>query len=182
MEKTINPKYDIGQMVNATLMNGKTYKGRIHMIRAEWSPYGSSYHYDITMDYDKELDDWYVANLSEKQIEPLCKEEQAERELAKMSLEDCIKMWNESTDQFHQLSKMQPMENEGWWNHLAKELGAWDLMHFIWNSGEDFNDTDKYFMYEEDGCKFFSFSTKQELLEAVGKDMFIEELINREEK
>lgn len=102
----------------------------------------------------------------------------AEDVIKSMTLQECIDMWNESTDQFHQLSKMQPMDDEKWWNHLAKELGAWDLMHFVWNSGEDFNDTDMYFVYIEDGCTFFSFSTKQELMELMG-DFFIDEITNR---
>ena len=103
----------------------------------------------------------------------------AELILKSMTLQECIEMWNESTDQFHQLSKMQPMENEEWWNHLAKELGAWNLIHFVWNSGEDFNDSDKYFVYIEDGCGFFSFSTKQELMGSM-KDFFIDEITNRQ--
>ena len=103
----------------------------------------------------------------------------AEERLNQMSLDDCIAMWNSCLDQFHQLSKMQPMENENWWNHLAKELGAWDLMHFVWNSGDDFNETDKYFAYVEDGCTFFSFSTKQELMEYM-KEFFIDEITNRQ--
>ena len=102
----------------------------------------------------------------------------AELILNSMTLQECIEMWNESTDQFHQLSKMQPMDNEDWWNHLAKELGAWDLMHFVWNSGEDFNDTDRFFVYVEDACIFFSFSTKQELMEYM-KEFFIDEITNR---
>lgn len=103
----------------------------------------------------------------------------AEQILNSMTLQDCIKLWNESLDQFHQLSKMQPMENENWWNRLAKELGAWDLMHFVWNSGEDFNDTDRFFVYVEDGCTFFSFSTKLELMERM-KEFFIDEITNRQ--
>jgi hypothetical protein len=102
----------------------------------------------------------------------------AEDILKSMTLQECIDMWNESTDRFHQLSKMQPMENEEWWNHLAKELGAWDMMHFLWKSGENFNDSDMYFVYVEDGCTFFSFSTKQELMELMG-EFYIDEIINR---
>ena len=161
MEKKINPKYDIGQMVNATLMNGKTYKGRIHMIRAEWNPYGSSYLYDITMDYDKELDDWYVANLSEKQIEPVYKKEQAEKELAKMSFEDCIKMWNESiTDHYMRSFEIHEMHDEDWWNYLKGEMDGYWFMRYLLKS-RTFNITDRFFFYDSEGSQFISFSTRQ---------------------
>lgn len=179
MEKTINPKYDIGQMVIATLLNGKTYKGRIHMIRAEWSPYGESFHYDITMDYDKELDDWYVSNLAERQIEPCDVEEQAKSDLAKMTLEDCIKMWNESLGS--RTSEVHAMHDEDWWDYLKGEMDGYWFMRYLLKS-QTFNITDKFFFYDSEIHQFFSFSTKQEFLEEVGEDMFIEELINREEK
>lgn len=104
---------------------------------------------------------------------------QARQTLDTMTMQDCIDLWNErATDMYHQLSFIKPMDDENWWNHLAKELGAWDLMHFVWHSGEDFNDSDMYFGYIEDGCEFFSFSTKQELIERIGEDFFIDNLTN----
>jgi hypothetical protein len=103
----------------------------------------------------------------------------AREKLQQMTMQDCIDLWNErATDMYHQLSFIKPMDDENWWNHLAKELGAWDLMHFVWHSGEDFNDSDMYFGYIEDGCEFFSFSTKQELIERIGEEFFIDNLTN----
>jgi hypothetical protein len=179
MEKTINPKYDIGQMVNATLMNGKTYKGKIHMIRAEWNPYGASYHYDITMAYDKELDDWYVANICEEQIKPCDEIEDAMQRLAGMSLEDCIKMWNESVDS--RKNEIHEMHDEDWWNDLKEDIDGYLFMRHLLQS-QTFNITDRFFFYDSENNQFISFSTKQELMELTSKDWFIEELINREEK
>lgn len=95
-----------------------------------------------------------------------------------MNIHECIALWNGYLDQFHQLSYIKPMEDADWWNRLAKELGAWDMMHFVWNSGADFNDADMYFTYLEDNCTFFSFSTKQELVEYVGEQFFIDALDN----
>lgn len=100
--------------------------------------------------------------------------------LQQMTLQECIDLWNEYLDQFHQLSYIKPMEDEDWWNHLAKELGAWDMMHFVQNSGADFNDADMHFAYIEDNCTFFSFSTKQELVEYTGEQFFIDILDNLE--
>lgn len=179
MEKTINPKYDIGQMVSATLMNGKTYKGKIHMIRAEWSPYGASYHYDITMPYDKELDDWYVANICEEQIKPFDEIEDAMQRLAGMSLEDCIKMWNESVDS--RKNEIHEMHDEDWWDDLKEDIDGYLFMRHLLQS-QTFNITDRFFFYDSENNQFISFSTKQELMELTSKDWFIDELINREEK
>lgn len=101
----------------------------------------------------------------------------AREKLQQMSMIDCIELWNErATDMYHQLSYIKPMEDESWWNHLSSKLGAWDLMHFVWNSGENFNDSDMYFGYIEDGCEFFSFSTKQELIERIGEEFFLDNL------
>lgn len=99
----------------------------------------------------------------------------------KMSMQECIDFWNEyATDQFNQLVSIHPMEDESWWNHLARELGAWDLMHFVWDSRENFNDSDLYFLYIENNCRFFSFSTKQEFVEYMGNDFFLDTLANLE--
>ena len=98
-----------------------------------------------------------------------------------LTMDECIDLWNKyATDQFHQLSEIRPMEDEKWWNRLANELGAWDFMHFVWNSGENFNDSDLFFAYNEDFCEFFSFSTKQELVERIGEQFFIDVLTNEE--
>lgn len=104
---------------------------------------------------------------------------QEREKLDEMTMLDCIELWNKrATDMYHQLSFIKLMEDEKWWNHLSSKLGAWDLMHYVWNSGEDFNDSDKYFGYIEDNCTFFSFSTKQELLEKIGEDFFLDNLLN----
>lgn len=99
--------------------------------------------------------------------------------LEDMTMQDCINFWDEhASDHYHRLTCIKPMEDEDWWNYLATKLGAWNLMHYVWNSGEHFNDKDMYFAYIEDDCRFFSFSTKQELIEQVGKDFFIDNLMN----
>lgn len=122
-----------------------------------------------------------VLGIAKKVYKEVTTDMTAVDKFARMTLEECIDLWNEyATDQFNQLVEIHPMEDEDWWNHLAKEMGAWDLMHFVWNSGERFNDSDLYFAYLEDYCEFVSFSTKQELVERIGEEFFIDTLTNME--
>ena len=94
-----------------------------------------------------------------------------------MTLEECIQMWNESAcDHYQRNWEMHGMEEESWWNHLSSELGAWNLVQAVLSSGENFNDADDYFFYDEDCSVVRSFSTKQELIEQIGDDFFIETL------
>ena len=124
-----------------------------------------------------------VLGMAKKIFNEVITDMSAVNEFHQMTMTECIDLWNEcATDQFHQLSFIKPMEDEGWWNHLAQKLGAWDLMHFVWHSAENFNDSDKYFGYIEDNCEFFSFSTKQELVERIGEDFFVDNLLNNENK
>ena len=59
MTATISTRFEIGQMVYIpTLgMGGKVLCGKVHMIRAEWSPYGFSMLYDVTVNGDY-IKDW----------------------------------------------------------------------------------------------------------------------------
>lgn len=119
-----------------------------------------------------------VLGMARKIYKEVVSDMTAQEKLEKMTLQECIDLWNDSVDQYHQLTKIQPMENEEWWNYLAPTIGVWDFMHQLWNSGERFNDSDRYFVYIEDACEFVSFSTKQELVELMG-EFFIDELTNR---
>lgn len=110
----------------------------------------------------------------------ISKAEIAHKRLEQMSMEDCIKFWNEhSGDHYHRFTEIRPMEDEDRWNELAGHLGAWDFFHYLTNSGENFNDSDRFFGYIEDSCEFFSFSTKSELLSYITEDWFIEELMEQ---
>ena len=96
-----------------------------------------------------------------------------------MTLGQCIVMWNESAcDHYCRLQKMYSMDDLVAWNALARELGGWDLVHAVLQSDGNFNDLDKYFFYDVDCGHMRSFSTKQELIEQIGDDFFIEHLSN----
>lgn len=111
----------------------------------------------------------------------ISKAEIAHKRLEQMSMEDCIKFWNDrSGDHYHRFTEIRPMEDEDRWNELAGHLGAWDFFHYLTNSGEHFNDSDRFFGYIEDSCEFFSFSTKSELLSCITEDWFVEELMEQD--
>lgn len=111
----------------------------------------------------------------------ISKAEIAHKRLEQMSMEDCIKFWNDrSGDHYHRFTEIRPMEDEDRWNELAGHLGAWNFFHYLANSGENFNDSDRFFGYIEDSCEFFSFSTKSELLSCITEDWFVEELMEQD--
>lgn len=111
----------------------------------------------------------------------ISKAEIAHKRLEQMSMEDCIKFWNDrSSDHYHRFNEIRPMEDEDRWNEIAGHLGAWDFFHYLANSGENFNDSDRFFGYIEDSCEFFSFSTKSELLSCITEDWFVEELMEQD--
>lgn len=104
----------------------------------------------------------------------------AHKRLEQMSMEDCIKFWNEKSRGYHRFNEIRPMEDEDRWNEIAGHLGAWNFFHYLTSSGENFNDSDRFFCYIEDSCEFFSFSTKSELLSYITEDWFVEELMEQD--
>ena len=106
--------------------------------------------------------------------------EQAIKKFEQMSLTDCINLWNEKAcDHYCRFMAIHKMSEEEWWNALSKHIGARDLIHVVIGSGEDFNDSDMYFYFDEGNWKMRSFSTKQEMIEVIGEDFFIDELVER---
>lgn len=100
-----------------------------------------------------------------------------------MSTQDCINYWNKSAcDHYCRFWEIHEMGDENWWNQLSEHLGAWNLIQAVLSSGEQFNDSDMWFFYDEDYCHMVSFNTKQELIEQIGEDFFIENLTNEEEE
>ena len=105
--------------------------------------------------------------------------EQAYERLRNMSTNECFDYWNKSAvDHYCRLYEIHKMSDTEWWNHLSNELGAWNLLQAVLSSGERFNDSDMFFFYDEDNEQVMSFSTKQEFLEIVGDDFFIENMTN----
>lgn len=106
-------------------------------------------------------------------------ESQARLMLKGMSLEHCIKMWNESLDHYTRAYGIHSIDDDYWWEWLSKHAGGFRLVSDLFNNGDRFNLTDLYFFYDEECGMFVSFSTKQEFLEAVGEEFFINEIKNR---
>jgi hypothetical protein len=107
--------------------------------------------------------------------------EQAKEILNGMSLEDCIKMWNDNAvESYCRAIEIHEMDDENWWNWLTKELGGFWLMDFLLRSESTFNRRDMFFFYDENVNEFYSFDNKEEMFEIIG-EWFIEEIINRED-
>ena len=107
--------------------------------------------------------------------------EQAFEALRAMSFEQCIGMWNESAaDHYMRAYEIHEMEDEDRWDWIQREIGSgyWYMRYLL--QSQSFNITDRYFFYDDDNSEFISFSTKADMLEIIGDDFFIEELINRE--
>jgi hypothetical protein len=107
-------------------------------------------------------------------------QEQAKRQFEQMSMHDCINMWNNTAaDHYSRELAINDMECEQWWNTLSEYLGAWDLIHVVINSGDNFNDSDKYFFFDKESNCMRSFSTKQELIQQIGENFFIDHLMEQ---
>jgi hypothetical protein len=99
--------------------------------------------------------------------------------LNKMTLAECIEMWNESaSDHYQKMWEIHAMDEESWWNYLASELGGYDLMKSARQSA-CFNIADEWFFYDVDCGLLKSFDLKSDLLDYVGEDFFLNEITCR---
>ena len=131
------------------------------------------YHY-LTSEHQS-----HVKNLAKRIYSEVTDNILANERFKGLSLEDCVKLWNNhAADPFNALCEMHPMHESEWWNKLASALGGWEFFHAILNSSDFFNDTDRYFFYNYENDCFYSFSTKQELVEMMGDEFFVESLMN----
>lgn len=109
--------------------------------------------------------------------------EQAKEILNGMSLEDCIKMWNESAaDMYQRSAEIHENEDDERWTWLSNELGAYYLVGDIAKSIKErkYCHYDQYFFYDEGECYFYSFDDKKGMMK-ITEGWFIEEIINRED-
>ena len=105
---------------------------------------------------------------------------EAKEILRGMTFEECMEMWNEgAADHYMRAYEIHEIDDSEWWEWLMKEAGGWDFVHDLLSSGESFNLTDRFFFHDTEGGMFISFSTKQEFIEAVEEDFFVNEIINR---
>lgn len=106
--------------------------------------------------------------------------EEAKEILNGMSLEDCIKMWNDAArNEFDFYRIIADMLDDTYWNILARKLGTINLIWDVLDSSMDtFNRLDGYVFYDENERTFYSFDDKEEMLKYI-EEWFIEEIINR---
>lgn len=107
--------------------------------------------------------------------------EQATATLAEMSLEECIKMWNETYELMHRRNEtIHETEDDKWWDRLNSEYGAYYLVHDIAQSvkAQTFCPFDTYFFFNGDDCRLYSFTDKEELMKIL-EPWYIDELICR---
>lgn len=129
---------------------------------------------DNLWEYFCSIEDWSWVKLTDQA--------NAELKLRMMTFEECREFWNEhACDHYCRLFEIHEMGDEEWWNHLASKLGGWNLANAVLNSFDNFNNSDMWFFYDDDNEYFVSFSTKQEMLDVIGEDFFIENLMNEEE-
>lgn len=106
---------------------------------------------------------------------------EAKEILRGMSFEDCMKMWNDSAKDNRMIDYIiNDIDNDTWWEYLAVRAGGFRLISDLLSSGDRFNLADFYFFYDSEGGVLISFSTKQEFIEAVEEDFFINEIMNRD--
>lgn len=104
-------------------------------------------------------------------------QKQAEKRLKEMTLQEMIDLWNDKVEMYEKTSVIGEMDDVEFWDYLGSELGGYQLMKIIINSGETFHEPDDYVLCETNNEEMYSFSTKQGLLDIVHKDWFIQELM-----
>lgn len=69
MTTTITTRFNVGDIVYVPTfgMNGKVYEGKVHMVRAEWHPYGFDIQYDIYLN-DKTIEEPYCQGWDESHL------------------------------------------------------------------------------------------------------------------
>lgn len=103
-------------------------------------------------------------------------QKQAEKRLKEMTLQEMIDLWNDKVEMYEKTSVIGEMDDVEHWDMLGKELGGYQLARILINGGEDFHEPDDYVFCNIETETIFSFSTKQEMLEYIGEDWFIDEL------
>jgi hypothetical protein len=110
----------------------------------------------------------------------ISKAEWVETRFSVMTLQECVNLWNgKAVDNRCKIMEIHEMGDIEWWNRLALDLDAWNLIHAVFRAGEEFCDADDWFFYDQDAGYVRSFCTKQELVEKIGKEFFIDMLMEQ---
>lgn len=138
------------------------------------------YSFSEKEDMMRLLDAWFIEELMNREDSSTDRGKAVKR-LKEMTFEECIVFCDSvNLDHYDRFVEIHRMDDKGWWDELAEEYGTWELIQSYVNSGRTFNDTDIYFLYNTEDDSLNSFSTKQELIELMTEDWFVDNLMNRE--
>lgn len=137
------------------------------------------YSFSEKEDMMKILDAWFIEELMNREDSSTDRDKAVKR-LKKMTFEECIAFCDSvNLDHYDRFVEIHRISDKDWWNELAEEYGTWELIQSYVNSGRTFNDTDIYFLYNTEDDSLNSFSTKQELIELMTEDWFVDNLMWR---
>lgn len=101
----------------------------------------------------------------------------AKEVLDRMTFEEVVKMLNSHIDNDNQISnytKLHEIDDEGWWKELSDYYGTYYLINDLLSDRSDFEKQDDYFYYDDNTCAFYSFSSKEEIVDFIGVDNLLE--------
>lgn len=138
------------------------------------------YSFSEKEDMMKILDaSWFIEELMNREDSSTDRDKAVKR-LKEMTFEECIAFCDSvNLDHYDRFVEIHRISDKSWWDELAEEYGTWELIQSYVNSGRTFNDTDIYFLYNTEDDSLNSFSTKQELIELMTEDWFVDNLMWR---
>lgn len=98
-----------------------------------------------------------------------------------MSVGDLISIWNERVaDHYCRGLEIHKVNDFEWWEWLANELGAADLIERLFESelNDWFFPNDLYFYYNDEEGLFHSFTDEENIFDALDLAVFVETLMN----
>lgn len=101
-----------------------------------------------------------------------------------MPVEQLIKVFNEYvTDSYTFLFPcIYEMDDEDEWDRMNQFYDILNVVKLISSCTDDkvFSHNDKYWLFQEDANRIYSFNTTEELLKVIGKDAFVDTFYNME--
>ena len=101
-----------------------------------------------------------------------------------MPVERLVKVFNEYVTDSHafRFPRIYEMDDEENWNRMNQFYGVLNIVNIISTSTDAnvFSHKDKYWLFEEDGNRIYSFNTTDLLLEVIGTDAFVDTFYNME--
>lgn len=101
-----------------------------------------------------------------------------------MPVEQLVKVFNEYVTDSHafRFPRIYEMDDEENWKRMNEFYDVLDIVNLV-SSGTKanvFSHNDKYWLFEEDANRIYSFNTTEELLKVIGTDAFVDTFYNME--